>query len=352
MFKEGISISNRKIGRNYSPFIIAEMSGNHNQSIEKALEIVDAVAESGADAIKLQTYTADSLTLNVKGGDFKIKDKSSLWQGQNLHELYKKSYTPWEWHEAIFKRAKEKKIICFSSPFSEEAVDFLEELDTPAYKIASFENNHLPLIKKASATGKPLIISTGMASLGELEQAVLTAKEAGCEKIILLKCTSTYPANAKDTNISTIKHLRQLFNCEVGISDHTFGIGVSVASIAFGSSVIEKHFTLARSDGGVDSQFSMEPKEFSQLVNESKRAWEAIGEINYGPTKSEEKSLIFRRSIYVARDIKKGEKFTYKNLRIVRPGMGAPPYLLSSFIGKTANKSFKKGSPFNFDQFL
>ena len=352
MANEDFLISNRKIGRNSPPFIIAEMSGNHNQSLDNALKIVDAVADSGADAIKLQTYTADSITLNVKGGDFEIKDKSSLWNGQNLHELYSKSYTPWEWHEAIFKRAKEKEIICFSSPFSEEAVDFLEELDNPAYKIASFENNHLPLIKKAASTGKPLVISTGMASLGEIEQAVQTANQAGCKKIILLKCTSTYPASAKDTNISTIYHMRQLFNCEVGISDHTFGIGVSVASIAFGSCVIEKHFTLSRSESGVDSAFSMEPEEFSNLVKEARRAWEAIGVINYGPTESEQKSLILRRSIYVAKDINKGEKFTCENLRVVRPGKGASPYLLETFLGRTAKKNYKKGSPFNFEQFL
>ncbi len=352
MSKEVISISNSSIGIDHPPFVIAEMSGNHNQSIDKALEIVDSAAGAGANAIKLQTYTADSLTLNLKGGDFEIKDKSSLWKGQNLHDLYKKAYTPWEWHEAIFKRAREKNIICFSSPFSEEAVDFLEKLDTPAYKIASFENNHLPLIKKAASTGKPLIISTGMASLGELEKAVLTAREAGCKELILLKCTSTYPASPKDTNISTIKHLRKLFDCEVGISDHTFGIGVSIASIPYGASVIEKHFTLSREEGGVDSVFSMEPNEFRQLIDESKRAWEAIGKVNYGPTKAEEKSLIFRRSIYVAEDIEKGEKFTNKNLRIVRPGMGAPPFLLETFLGRIANKNYKKGCPFNFEQIL
>ena len=350
--EENISISDRYIGKDYPPFLIAEMSGNHNQSINKALEIVDAAAASGASAIKLQTYTADSLTLKITGGDFEIKDKSSLWNGNNLYDLYKKAYTPWEWHKEIFARAKEKNILCFSSPFSEDAVDFLEELECPAYKIASFENNHIPLIKKASSTGKPLIISTGLATLGELEQAVLSARNSGCKKLILLKCTSTYPASPQDTNISTIKHLRKLFDCEVGISDHTFGLGVSTASIAFGATVIEKHFTLSREEGGVDSAFSMEPEEFSQLVVESNRAWESIGKIKYGPTKSEEKSLIFRRSIYVAEDIKKGDKFTNKNLRIVRPGMGAPPFLLKTFIGKTAKKNYPKGSPFNFEQFL
>lgn len=349
---EYISISNQFIGKEHKPFIIAEMSGNHNQNIQRALEIVDAASESGASAIKLQTYTPDSLTLNLRGGDFEIKDKSSLWRGENLYDLYKKAYTPWDWHKAIFNRAREKNLICFSSPFCEEAVDFLEDLDVPAYKIASFENNHIPLIRKAASTGKPLIISTGLASLGELEQAVITARNSGCKELILLKCTSTYPASPKETNISTIKHLRKLFNCEVGISDHTFGIGVSVAAITLGASVIEKHFTLSRAEGGVDSKFSMEPNEFRQLVEEANRAWESIGEIKYGPTKSEEKSLIFRRSIYVAEDIRKGEKFSNKNLRIVRPGMGAPPHLLKTFLGKTANKNYRKGTPFNFEHFL
>ena len=349
---EMFSISNRKIGKNQPPFIIAEMSGNHNQSIEKALKIVDAAADSGATAIKLQTYTADSITLNIKGGDFQIKDKNSLWEGENLHELYKKAYTPWEWHEVIFKRAKEKNIICFSSPFSEEAVDFLEELNTPAYKIASFENNHLPLIKKASSTGKPLIISTGMATLGEIERAVKTARNAGCKELILLKCTSTYPASPKDTNISTISHLSKLFDCEVGLSDHTFGIGVAVAAIALGATVIEKHFTLSREEGGVDSAFSMEPNEFSQLVSEANRAWESIGKVKYGPTKSEKQSLIFRRSIYVAEDIKKGEMFNNKNLKIVRPGNGAPPYLLETFLGKIAKKNYEAGTPLKLDKLI
>ena len=256
-------IAGRPIGTNCPPFVIAEMSGNHNQSLERALEIVDSAARAGAHAIKLQTYTADTMTLEASGSNFEIKDPNSLWAGQNLHELYKKAYTPWDWHKPIMERAKELGIICFSSPFDETAVDFLEELEAPAYKIASFENNHLPLIAKASATGKPLIISTGMASLADLERAVNTAREAGCKQIVLLKCTSTYPARPDNTNIRTIPHLKELFNAEVGLSDHTMGIGVAVGSVALGATVIEKHFTLSRSDGGVDSAFSLEPKELA-----------------------------------------------------------------------------------------
>ena len=305
-----IKIAGRFIGAEYPPFVIAEMSGNHNQSLERALAIVDAAAEAGAHAIKLQTYTADTMTLDVRGGSFEISDSESLWAGQNLHDLYKKAYTPWEWHKPIMERAKNLGLLCFSSPFDETAVDFLEELGVPAYKIASFENNHLPLIKKAASTGKPLIISTGMATLGELEDAVCAARDAGCEKLVLLKCTSTYPATPANTNIRTIPHLRNLFNVEVGLSDHTMGVGVAVASVALGSSVIEKHFTLRRADGGVDSEFSLEPHELKSLTSETQRAWEALGHIRYGPTQTELNSLVFRRSIYVAADIEEGDIFT------------------------------------------
>jgi pseudaminic acid synthase len=292
-----IEIEGRFIGPGHPPFVIAEMSGNHNQSLERALAIVEAAAQSGAHAIKLQTYTADTMTLDARGGSFEINDPNSLWSGQNLHDLYKKAYTPWEWHAPIMERARALGLICFSSPFDETAVDFLEELDAPAYKIASFENNHLPLIAKAAATQKPLIISTGMATLAELEMAVGTAREAGCKKLILLKCTSTYPATPENTNISTIPHLKHLFDVEVGLSDHTMGVGVAVASVALGASVIEKHFTLARADGGVDSAFSLEPEEMSALVVEAERAWQALGQVRYGPTQAERKSLIMTRKL-------------------------------------------------------
>ena len=347
-----IEISGRKIGTEHPPLVIAEMSGNHNQSLDRALAIVDAAAVAGAHAIKLQTYTADTMTLNVHGGSFQINDPDSLWSGRNLHDLYMQAYTPWEWHAPIIERARELGLICFSSPFDESAVDFLLELDAPAYKIASFENNHLPLIAKAASTGKPLIISTGMATLGELDQAVNTARNAGCDQLILLKCTSTYPATPEQTNIATIPNLKQLFGTEVGLSDHTMGIGVAVASVALGASVIEKHFTLCRAEGGVDSAFSLEPNELKALVVESKRAWQSLGKVTYGPGDAEQKSLVFRRSIYVSEDIKKGDIFSHKNLRIVRPGDGLQPSLLSSFIGRKSTKDIKKGSPLSLDLLL
>ena len=347
-----VEIAGRSIGINHPPFIIAEMSGNHNQSIERALEIIDAAANAGAHAVKLQTYTPDTITLNLSGGNFQINDSNSLWAGKNLHDLYNLAHTPWEWHLPLIQRATQKGLICFSSPFDESAVDFLEELDMPAYKIASFENNHIPLIRKAASTGKPLIISTGMATLAELEMAVTTARNSGCEQIILLKCTSTYPASPINSNISTIPHIRQLFGTEVGLSDHTMGIGVALASIAIGATVIEKHFTLRRSDGGVDSAFSLEPHELNNLVIESEKAWSSLGTISYGPTTAEQKSLIFKRSIYVAADINKGDYFSAKNIRIVRPGDGAPPWMIDYIMGKQSNNSYKKGTPLSLDMLL
>jgi N-acetylneuraminate synthase len=328
------------------------MSGNHNQSLDRALAIVDAAAQVGAHAIKLQTYTAATMTLDARGGSFDIIDPNSLWDGRNLHDLYKQAYTPWEWHAPIMERARELGLICFSSPFDETAVDFLEDLNAPAYKIASFENNHLPLIAKAASTGKPLIISTGMASLGELEAAVRTAREAGCTQLVLLKCTSTYPATPANTNIRTIPHLRQLFGCEVGLSDHTMGVGVAIGAVALGASVVEKHFTLARADGGVDSAFSLEPAELSSLVIETKRAWQALGQVRYGPTEAEQKSLVFRRSIYAAADIAVGETFTTANLRIVRPGDGASPHLYPQLLGRVARRAYTRGTPLSLDQLL
>lgn len=347
-----IEIAGRPIGADHPPFVIAEMSGNHNQSLERALAIVDAAAKAGAHAIKLQTYTADTMTLNVRGGSFEISDPESLWAGQNLHDLYKQAYTPWEWHAPIMERARDLGLICFSSPFDESAVDFLEDLGAPAYKIASFENNHLPLIEKAASTGKPLIISTGMASLGELDDAVRTARNAGCTQMVLLKCTSTYPASPENTNIRTIPHLRELFGCEVGLSDHTMGVGVAVAAVALGASVVEKHFTLARADGGVDSAFSLEPAEMSNLARETERAWQAMGSVHYGPTEAERKSLVFRRSIYASADIAKGDQFTEYNIRIVRPGDGAPPSLYAKIIGRSARQSYKCGEALKLESLL
>ena len=338
-------IDGRWIGAHHAPFVIAEMSGNHNQSLDRALAIVDAAAIAGAHALKLQTYTADTITLNVRGGDFEIADPGSLWSGKNLHDLYQQAHTPWDWHAPIMQRAREHGMVCFSSPFDESAVEFLEELNAPAYKIASFENNHLPLIAKAAATGKPLIISTGMASLAELEQAVSVARSAGCKDLILLKCTSTYPATPANTNIRTIPHLRELFGCEVGLSDHTMGVGVAVASVALGARVIEKHFTLSRAEGGVDSAFSLEPAELKTLVQETKTAWEALGRIKYGPTESETKNLNLRRSIYASTDIMNGEAFTCENIRIVRPGNGAEPRYYNEILGTLAKCNYRRGEP-------
>lgn len=343
-----ILVGSRAIGSDYPPFIIAEMSGNHNQSLERAFELVDAAARAGAHALKLQTYTADTITLDVRGKAFEISDAGSLWAGQNLHDLYKQAYTPWEWHAPIFERAREAGLICFSSPFDETAVDFLESLDAPAYKIASFENNHLPLIRKAAATGKPLIISTGMATLAELDEAVRTAREAGCRDLVLLKCTSTYPATPENSNVLTIPHMRDLFGCEIGLSDHTMGTGVAVAAVAHGATVIEKHFTLARADGGVDSAFSMEPHELEALVVETERARQSLGGVRYGPTEAELKSLVFRRSIYVAQDMKAGDVFDTTNLRIVRPGMGLPPRLYEQMLGKRAARDIARGTPLDW----
>jgi len=325
------------------------MSGNHNQSLERGLKIIEAAAQSGVQAIKLQTYTADTITLDVRGGDFDIQDKDSLWSGKNLHDLYQSAHTPWEWHEPLMRRAKELGLICFSSPFDETAVDFLENLNVPMYKIASFENNHLPLIKKVATTGKPIIMSTGMATIAELDEAVTTARQNGCKDLTLLKCTSTYPASPENSNLLTIPHLRDLFGCKVGLSDHTLGIGASVAAVALGATVIEKHFTLSRADGGVDSAFSMEPHEMSQLVKECQAASMALGQIKYGPTPAEGKSLVFRRSIYIAKDMKAGDVFTRENIRVVRPGKGLNPAFFESILGKRIQKDVAKGTPLHWD---
>ena len=339
-----IDIADKKVGLDHKPFIIAEMSGNHNQSLERALEIVEAAAESGAHALKLQTYTADTLTLDVRDGDFFIEDKNSLWKGKSLYELYEEAYTPWEWHEPIMKRANDLGLLCFSTPFDDTAVDYLENLNVPAYKIASFENTHLPLIKKVASTGKPMIISTGMASVAEMDEMVQTIRDAGCEQFILLKCTSTYPATPENSNVLTIPHMRKLFKCEVGLSDHTMGIGSSVAAVAHGATVIEKHFTLNRADGGVDSAFSMEPKEMKALVIETERAWQSLGKVKYGPSEAEKESLTFRRSLYIAENMQKGDILNEKNMRIVRPGLGLPPKYYDILLGRIVKKDVKKGT--------
>ena len=331
------------------PFIIAEMSGNHNQSLERALRIVDAAAETGVDAIKLQTYTADTMTLDLKDGDFFISNPESLWHGSSLYELYQKAHTPWEWQKKIFTRAQEHGLICFSTPFDATAVDFLEELGTPCYKIASFENTDLPLIRKVAQTGKPLIVSTGMATVAELDELVRTARQSGCDDITLLKCTSSYPATPVGSNILTIPHMKELFRCTVGLSDHTLGIGAAVASIALGATVIEKHFTLARADGGVDSAFSMEPEEMALLVRECRAAWEALGEISYDVQPQEEKSLAFRRSLYIVEDMKAGDVITAENMRAIRPGYGLSPRYYDVLLGRRVGCNVRRGTPLSWD---
>lgn len=348
MMNNSITIADRQIGLGCQPFVIAEMSGNHNQSLERAFEIVDAAAAAGAHALKLQTYTADTMTLDLSEGEFFIEDQSSLWKGRSLFDLYQEAHTPWEWHEPIFKRCRERGMICFSTPFDETAVEFLECLDTPCYKIASFENTDLPLIRKVAATGKPLIISTGMATIAELDEMVRAARDAGCIDLILLKCTSTYPASAENTNILTIPHLRELFNCEVGLSDHTMGVGVSIAAVALGATVIEKHFTMCRADGGVDSIFSIEPDEMQSLAVETERAWQALGSVSYGPSERERVSLQFRRSLYVTEDMNVGDVFTKENLRALRPGFGLPSKYYYTLLGKKVRHDVKKGTPVNW----
>ncbi len=346
---DALKISNKAVGQNHCPFIIAEMSGNHNQSLERALEIVEAAARTGAHALKIQTYTPDTMTLDLDEREFHISDSKSLWAGTSLYKLYGEAYTPWEWHKPIFDRARELGMIPFSTPFDDTAVDFLEGLNVPCYKIASFENTDLPLIRRVAATGKPLIISTGMATVAELDETVRAARAAGCKDLILLKCTSTYPATAGNTNILTIPHLRALFGCEVGLSDHTMGLGVSVASVALGATVIEKHFTLSRADGGVDSAFSMEPTEMAQLVLETERAWQALGQVSYGPTEVEKKSVQFRRSLYIVKDLVAGDILTRDNVRAIRPGLGLPTKYLEILLGKTVKQDVPRGTALAMD---
>ena len=344
-----IILNKIKIGDSHKPFIIAEMSGNHNQSLERAIKIVEAAAAAGAHAIKLQTYTAATMTINKIGGLFTIDDEKSLWNGYNLYELYKEAYTPWDWHKTVFERAKELGLFAFSTPFDETAVDFLEELGVEAYKIASFENTDWPLLIKVAQTGKPVIMSTGATSIADIDEAVHVLRENGCKDLILLKCTSTYPATPESTNLLTIPHLRELFNCHIGLSDHTMGIGVAIASVALGTKVIEKHFTLLRADGGVDSAFSIEPEELKSLVIESERAFLALGNIQYGIQNAEKNSLRFKRSLYVVKNIMAGELYTKDNVRVIRPGDGLSPKFFNNIIGKKATTNIKQGTPLNWN---
>ena len=347
-----ITIGNEIIGEKRHPFIIAEMSGNHNGSIQRAFKIIDAAIASGANAIKLQTYTADKITIDRKGGLFDIRDKSSLWNGRNLFELYKGAYTPWEWHQELYNYANDKGIQIFSSVFDETGIEFLEKLNVQVYKIASFENNHYPLLKKIAQTKKPVIMSTGLSNISNLEKSVNILRENGCKDLILLKCTSTYPSSPKNSNLKTIPIIKKIFGCQVGLSDHTLGIGAAVAAVAVGASVIEKHFTLSRADGGVDSAFSLEPSELSSLVSETKRAFQALGDISFGATEAEKSSRSRRRSLYIGENMKAGEVLTAKNLRRIRPGNGLLPKYYENLLGKKIKFDTPKGTPVSWDLIL
>jgi pseudaminic acid synthase len=338
-------IAGRSIGSGFRPYVIAEMSGNHNGSLDRALSLVDAAAASGADAIKLQTYTADTMTLDVQAPGFVINDPASLWNGRALHALYNEAHTPWDWHRPIMDRAAAHGLHCFSTPFDDTAVDFLEALGVPAYKIASFECTDLPLIRKVAATGKPMIVSTGMATLAEIDEAVRTARAAGCRDLVLLKCTSTYPATPENSNLRSLPVLREAFGCEVGLSDHTMGCGAAVAAVALGAVMVEKHFTLSRADGGVDSAFSLEPAEFAMLRIETERAWQAMGAPSFGPSRAEAGSLQFRRSLYVVEDLKAGDVLTARNLRAIRPGHGLPTRELPALLGRRVQRDVARGTP-------
>lgn len=342
-------IGNFEIDTFAPPMIIAEMSGNHNGSLDRALEIVEFAAKAGAHALKLQTYTADTMTIDIGEREFFIADEGSLWKGETLYSLYQKAYTPWEWHKPIFNRCRELGMIAFSSPFDASAVDFLNELDVPCFKIASFENIDLPLIARVAATGKPVIISTGMANISEIDEAVRTARAHGCKDLILLKCTSNYPASPECSNLATIPHMRAMFDCHVGLSDHTLGIGAAVASVALGAVVIEKHVTIDRDDGGVDSAFSLQQDELAALVRESATAAQALGQVRYGPSPDDAKSLVFRRSLYVTADMKAGDMLTRDNLRAIRPGLGLAPKFIDQLIGKHVRTDVARGTAMSWD---
>lgn len=344
-----IRIGDIIIGEDQPPLVVAELSGNHNQSIEKAMALLETAAEAGVKAVKMQTFRADTLTIDADTEDFQIKIDGSIYDGYKFYDLYEQAHTPWEWHQPLFERARELGLLCFSTAFDHTAVDFLESLNVPCYKIASFENNHLPLLRKVAQTGKPVIMSTGMATLASLDLAVSTLRENGCKDLVLLKCTSSYPAEPTDSNLLSIPHMRDLFQCKVGLSDHTLGLGAALASVALGAVLIEKHFTLSRCNGGVDAAFSLEPAEIGSLVEESRRAWQAMGRVSYGPTDSEKPNLIGRRSIYIARDVKAGEVLTPDNLKIIRPGYGLDPKYYDLLLGKKMRVAAEKGTAMHWN---
>jgi N-acetylneuraminate synthase len=338
-----VEIAGRKIGADHEPYVICELSGNHNGSLDRALIMIDAAADTGCDAIKIQTYTADTITMDVDRPEFRIH--GGLWDGRSLYDLYQEAQTPFEWHAALFERARQRGVTLFSSPFDETAVDLLDSLGAPAFKIASFEAVDLPLIAYAAARGKPLIISTGMANLAEMEAAKATALAAGAPGVILLHCVSSYPAVFEDANLRTVADMARRFQTPIGLSDHTPGSAASVAAIALGACVVEKHFTLARADGGPDAAFSLEPAEFAALTADCKSAWKALGGVHYDVLGSERGSLLFRRSLYVAADVKAGEPLTRANVRSIRPGAGLPPADLDKVLGRAATRDLQRGEP-------
>jgi N-acetylneuraminate synthase len=346
-----IDIAGRIIDPQHPPFVIAEMSGNHNQSLGRAIELVKAAAAAGAHALKLQTYTADTMTIDCEAPGFTVTDQDSVWHGRSLYDLYQEAHTPWDWHKPIIEQCHESGLIPISTPFDETAVEFLERFDLPAYKVASFENTDIPLLQRIAATGKPIIVSTGMLSRPELSETVEELRAAGCSQIILLKCTSSYPASPSDANLVTIPDMRRFFNTEIGISDHTPGIGVAVAAVALGATVIEKHFTLNRADGGVDSQFSIEPEEMRSLVIESQYAWAGLGQVQYGIGPDEANSRVFRRSLYFVQDIRAGDIIEHRHIRRIRPGYGLAPKHENHVIGQIAKMDIERGTPVTWESF-
>ena len=341
------SINNRPIGPDDPPYIIAELSANHNGSLQRALQTITAAQRCGADAVKLQTYTADTLTIDCNNPYFRI-GQGTIWEGRCLYDLYREAYTPWEWQPKLFELARELGMDCFSTPFDESAVDFLEDLDPPAYKVASFELVDLPLIEYVASKGRPIIMSTGMGTLSEIEEAVEVVKSAGVP-LTLLKCTSAYPSPPEATNLRTIPHMAEAFGVPVGLSDHTLGTAVPVAAIALGACVIEKHFTLSRDDGGPDSAFSLEPDEFRAMVDAVRTAEQALGEVKYAVTEKETASRVFRRSLFVVQDLQAGDRITTENVRSIRPGHGLPPKYYDTLLGRSVTKSVKAGTPMSWD---